>query len=446
VRRALVGAVAAFSLCAAGCTSGGGHTPPSPAAASPSGSPSGPASPVTLRFSVYGDEQTVAAYRELASSYTDLHPDVTVKVLASPDAEVAARRLDPAGIAPDVFLVDHGQMPQLVAEERVQPVDELLEKRGVLFGDNYQRLGLEAFSADSALQCMPHDVSPLVVFYNTRLLRPRTLAAPGEDPVTTETGWTWEQFATAARRTSHDGVKGLYIPPDLDSLLPLVRSTGADLVDNDRTPTSLTMSDKDTRAALQQVLALARDPQLSPSRRALARQDALSRFEHGRIAMMLGTRRLVPTLREADGLSFDVFPLPVLGSPRTVTEMTGYCVSATTRHLEQAADFLTYAAGPDGEKITAEVGGIVPANLPALHSDAFTQPGSQPSHVGVFSEALRRADAPPFTAAWPALEQQVQPMLDKMFSDRKVDLDRLLPRMDRRSQAVLSPPGGLPVP
>jgi len=442
VRRALVGTAAALALCAAGCTSGGAQTPPTATAASSSAS-SQPASPVTLRFSVFGDPQTVAAYRQLASDYTDLHPAVMVKVLSSPDAAAAARRLDRPG-TPDVFLVDHAQMPDLVAEKRVQPVDELLERRGVLFGDNFQRLGLEAFSASSALQCMPHDVSPVVVFYNTRLVHPRTLAAPGEDPVTTENGWTWEQFATAARRTSHGTVKGVYLPPDLESLLPLVRSAGADLVDDDRTPQSLTTSDKSARAALQQVLALARDPQLSPTRRQLAKQDALARFEHGRLAMMLGTRRLVPTLRETPGLSFDVFPLPVLGTPRTVAQMTGYCISATTPHLQHAADFLTYATGPEGEKTTAEVGGIVPANLPALHSDAFTQPGSQPSHVGVFSEALRRADAPPFSAAWPTLESQVQPMLDKMFYEPKVDLDRLLPRLDRRSRATLGPPGGSP--
>ena len=57
----------------------------------------------------------------------------------------------------------------------MQPVDELLEQRGVQFGDNYQRIGLEAFAADSALQCMPNDVSPYVVFYNKRLLAPQTV-------------------------------------------------------------------------------------------------------------------------------------------------------------------------------------------------------------------------------------------------------------------------------
>ncbi len=455
MRRAFVGAVAmlVLALAAAGCTAAGPGAAPTPASSTTSPSASGssgssaPPVPVTLRFAVYGDAQTVDVYRSLADAYTALHPEVTIVLQHSRDRLAAAQRLDRQfahGRAPDVFLAGHQQMPELVAKLRVHPVDQLLEKRGVLFGDNYQRVGLEAFSADSALQCMPHDVSPLVVFYNKRLLRPRTLARPGEDPVTVDNGWTWEQFATAARRLSHGDVKGVYLPPELETLLPLVRSAGADLVDDDRAPSTLTLSDGGARAALERVLQVARDPQLTPSPDELSRHDPVRLFEDGRIGMLVGTRRLVPKLREATGLRFDVFPLPSLGKPRTITEMTGYCIAAHTPHLEQAADFLTYATSTEGEKITARLGGIVPANLPALHSDAFLQPGSEPRHAGVFSDTLQRADAPPFVPGWPVLEQQLQPLLDKLFYAPVLNLDRLLPRMDRRSRTVLAPPSPSP--
>ena len=57
------------------------------------------------------------------------------------------------------------------------------------FGDNYERLGLEAFAADAALQCMPNDVSPYVVFYNKRLLACRDAwRLPGETAADPETG------------------------------------------------------------------------------------------------------------------------------------------------------------------------------------------------------------------------------------------------------------------
>jgi multiple sugar transport system substrate-binding protein len=443
VRRTFLGAVVALSLAAAGCTSSTAADHAGPSSGSPSVSSSAAARPATLRFLVYGDPQTVDAYRQLADDFHDDHPDVTVRLQSASDEAAAGRLLQQqlaAGSAPDVFLIEHEQLPALVEQQRVQPLDELLDERGVLFGDNFSRTGLEAFSANSSLQCMPQDVSPLVVFYNPRLLRPGTLAVPGERPVSGDDGWTWQQFVRGAQRSSHGGVSGVYVPPRLEVLMALARSAGADLVDDDRSPTTLTTSDATARLALQPVLRLVRNPRLVPSPAQLGRHGAVRLFEDGRLAMMVGTRALVPRLREATGLHFDVLPLPSLVRPRTIAEMTGYCVSASTQHLAQAVDLVDYASGPQGSRTMAAVGGIVPANLPALNSDAFLQGGSQPRHARVFVDALRRAEAPPFTPAWSGVERQVQPLLDRMFYAPRPGLPRLLPRIDSVSRRLLAAP------
>jgi multiple sugar transport system substrate-binding protein len=210
-------------------------------------------------------------------------------------------------------------------------------------------------------------------------------------------------------------------------------------VDDQRLPTSLTMSDDGTRAALEEILPLVRDPQLTPTPQQLLRQDAVTRFENGRLGMLFGTRELVPRLRQAEGLSFDVFPLPSLGRYRTVADMTGYCISAASPHIEAAADFLAFATGPEGAEITAASGAMVPVNLPVLHSDAFTQPGQQPENVEVFAEAVRRTTLMPFVPEWPLVVRRTQPIVDRLFYDPVLNLDRLLPRIDARSQAILAP-------
>jgi ABC-type glycerol-3-phosphate transport system substrate-binding protein len=290
--------LALVSLLAA-CT--GGQSSKDPASSSSSASPSASSTgPVTLRFAVYGDADTVATYRTLAEAFTAKHPQVTIKIESAPDKTIAQNRLDAGfekGTAPDVFLADHDQLPLLVADGRVQPVDELLEQRGVLFGDSFDRLGLESPAADSALQCMPNDVSPYVVFYNRRLF-PEEVRTPDGDAsmAPAEDGWTWEQFAAAAQQMSHGQVKGVYLPPQLTTLIPLVRSAGSDLMDDQRKPTTLTFSDDANRGPLETILQVARDPILTPTTAQLGREDAVSRFMHGRIGMMVGTRALVPRL------------------------------------------------------------------------------------------------------------------------------------------------------
>jgi multiple sugar transport system substrate-binding protein len=433
----------ALLLClgAAACTS---SAEPEPSASTSSASPSASSSssgPVTLRFAVYGDPAVVAAYRRLAKAYTTEHPEVTVKVQSSADAVTSEDRVDRgfvAGTPPDLFLTRQTSMPGLVAEGRLQPVDQLLEKRGVQFGDNYQRIGLEAFAADAALQCMPNDVSPYVVFYNKRLLVPRRLGLPGETPPSPERGWSWEQFVSGAREMSKDGVKGVYLPPRLSTLLPLVRSAGADLVDDERKPTTLTFADDSARSALEEILTVARDPSITPNARQLSRQDAVTRFENGRLGMMVGTRALVPRLRAKPDLHFDVFPLPNLGRSRTVADITGYCLSKGSENVGAAADLMAFASGPEGSKILAETGSIVPANIEALHSAEFTEPGMFPRNSGVFDQVIRRADPMPSTPGWPDVVSQTQPFLDRLFYSPVLDLDTLLPRIDEVSSRQLA--------
>jgi multiple sugar transport system substrate-binding protein len=443
--RALVGTTAVVVMCVltAGCThSDAPSSQGSPDAGASSPSVSGsPAEPVTLTFAVFGNRAEVGLYRRLADAYIAKHPNVTIRLRSARDDEQAETDLDreiDAGDPPDLFLTDHDAVPGLVAAGQVQPVDELLEKRGIQFGDSYERIGLEAFSANSALQCMPHDVSPIVVYYNKSLLHLRRLDQLG-DPPTPQDGWTWDQFTHAAKMSSHGNVKGIYIAPTLDNLAALVRSGGSDIVDDVRTPTSLTLADGGTRSALEQILTLARDPLLTPTRAALTRHDAVARFENGKLAMMLGTRALTPQLRRAKGLRFDVMPLPRLSRPRTLSLMTGYCISAKSAHIGAAADFLAYAIGNEGAALTAEAGGIVPANLEAQHSPAFVQPGQQPKNVSVFTEGVHDSDSTPFVATWPGLVRATQPDIERMFYAPVIDLDKLLPSIDAQSQRILVP-------
>lgn len=436
------GTVATMAAClvVTGCTSDAGPTPvPSPSPSSPSSSTTGP---VTLRFGVYGDKNLRQAYEKIARVYGNGHPDVTVEVESTRTEAEAVDKLDhqfSVGDEPDLFVASQDEVPRLSAEDRVQPVDQLLEARGVTFGDNYQRLGLEAFSAEQALQCMPYDVSPLVILYNQGLVPFRRLIEPGEDPLTPETGWTWEQFTKAVRLMSRDGVNGVYVEPGLSPLMALVRSAGSDIVDDPRAATTLTLDDDGTRSALEDVLDVLREPRYTPSPQQLERQDALTRFAQGKIGMLVTTRAVVPELRKADDLDFDVFPLPRMARPRTVADVTGLCLSSSTEHLEQAADFLAFASGEKGSKILAETGAVVPAHLPTLNSLSFTQPGEQPESVLVFPEAVARAGVTPYVPGWPQLEKAMKPELERMFYAPVIDLDAMLPRMDEESSRILAP-------
>src|SRR5699024_11034185 len=145
-----------------------------------------------------------------AARYSLAHPDTKIKVRAydtHAEAMVAHRAASAKGDAPDVFLMDHDDLARLEEDKAIRQVDDLLAERQVDFGDGYTRNGLEAFSSDAALQCMPLDVSPLVVYYNPKLIELDRIAEPGRNPVTQETGWGLEEFGKAALQPRARGVR-----------------------------------------------------------------------------------------------------------------------------------------------------------------------------------------------------------------------------------------------
>lgn len=420
-----------------GCTT----ADPEPGAA-PSPSPVTSSSPapesVEITLGVYGPQGSMEAYDELAEVFTAEFPHVSVEVARYDDAdEVVAAAGSPT--APDVFLMDHDHLPRLVEDALVQPVDGLLEARQVDFGDGYQRAGLTAFAADASLQCMPHDVSPVVVYYNEDLVDLEALATEDAPAPTALDGWRWDEFEAAARQASKGRVSGVYLEPSLTAVAPFVWSAGGDIVDDPQAPTTLTLSDETTRGALEQVLGLVRDPQVTPTSVELNKRDAVARFSRGQLAMVLGTRALTPRLREVEDLDFDVMPLPSLGRFRTVADMTGYCISAGTEEVEAAGDLLAFAVGREGATITARAGYTVPSNLEVANSAVFAQASEQPANSFIFNEGVRRTQSMPFTPRWEELTEEIAPDLQRLFHSPVIDLETRLSEIDEKSAEVLAP-------
>ena len=97
---------------------------------------------------------------------------------------------------------------------------------------------------------MPLDVSPMVVYYNPKLIELDRIAEPGRNPVTQEDGWSLDEFQRGgARSRAGPGVRGLYVAPDLEQVAPFIWSGGGEVVDDTDEPTTLTLSDGPVRRA-----------------------------------------------------------------------------------------------------------------------------------------------------------------------------------------------------
>jgi multiple sugar transport system substrate-binding protein len=286
----------------------------------------------------------------------------------------------------------------------------------------------------------------MVIYYNTDLVDFEKMERRGLDVPTPEADgslerWTLAEFGAAAQFASRRGDRrGVWIDPTLQGLAPFIYSGDGEVFDDDREPTSLAFSDDNTREALSQTLAILRDPTLTPTNAQLARATPVQLFKRGELAMIAGFRNLVPELRDAEDLSFDVMPMPIIDGRATVGDISGLCLSADSEVQGDAADFIAYAVSDAAIATVASTGYIVPANTEVAASDEFLAPQLQPANSPIFNTSIRYMEVPPFINLREELVEAVTPYLERLVTAPGVlDLELITEQIDQASRTVLSP-------
>jgi multiple sugar transport system substrate-binding protein len=416
--------------------------------APPGNGGNGPTEPTSgmarLVFAVWGNETEVDAYREIVADYNEQSVVVDVHVEAWPNSAAMLAAIRSGEVTPDLYMLPREELAETLESERNRPVLDLLDARGVAFGDEFPRDALAAFTADDNLQCMPYTSSPMVIYYNTDLINfermeARELPVPPED----RDFWNLDMFRAAATFASRPrkGTKGVYIEPTLRGFAPFVYSGGGNLFDDDVDPKSLALADEENVDSLRQTLEVLRDPTITLTNGQLRQQSALEWFEDGQLGMIAGFRDLTPQLREVPGLRFDVMPMPELDDGATIGELTGVCVAeGPQERVEQSADFLVDLLSDDSVTTMASTGYLMPTKLDVSFSDAFLQLGLQPANARAFVGSLRSIVLPPLIDGWPDLEAAVDPDLERLLTQPLLeDLEAELELIDEKSRTVLDP-------
>ena len=406
----------------------------------------------SVRFAFFATDAERRAYAQLAAAFEATHPDIAVELVGL-DSGDASLRLGPlmtspdrpwlqrggpyqswlwselaSPTAPDVFVLSYQRFPAYAARGVLEPLGPHLRASAALHADDFYPAALDVFRTadipDDGLGALPLNASRLVVYYNRDLFAGRGVALPTAD-------WTWEQFADAATaltaspdRDGQIGVHGLAIEPRLSRSAAFVWGAGGDLIDDPDQPTTLTLDTPATQEGLRWFAELGpAGRNVTPTSLEARQFNDLARFAAGRAAMFVHSRRVVPVLREARDLHWDVAPLPVGKTPANVLHSDGLCLLAGARDKEAAWTFIEFVVGPVGQAVLAATGRTVPSLRTVAQSDAFlrgtTFPfarggeplGLAPTQAGVFLDNVPIARRLPAMATLPAVEG----MFDRAF-------------------------------
>lgn len=397
-----------------------------------------------LRLAVWGSDAEIAAYQSVIDDYNAMSKDTEVTIVSWSGADAMLDAMRSGEAKPDLYLLPRGDLADVIEEKRNIPLLDLVLEREIPIGDDFARDAVSAFSVDDDLQCLPYDVSPMVVYYNTDLVDFEAMRAEGlPTPKDDHSGWNFATFRAAAEYASRPrrNTRGIYIEPTLRGLAPFVYSGGGQVFDSDSMPTSLALGEDGATDALRRTLELLRDPRLTLSTRQLEQRSAVEWFKRGKLAMIAGFRDLTPRLRATEGLSFDVLPMPSLGSPHTVADLNGLCISpGRPARTEASANVLSYLVSDQALARVAETGYVQPAKLTVAFTPDFLQPDQLPEHASVFNAVMRTIVLPPLLAQGRELRELIDPDIETLLTTPDIgDLQEALRAIDERSRSLLDP-------
>jgi multiple sugar transport system substrate-binding protein len=402
-----------------------------------------------ISFGFWGDPAELAAYQGLAAAYEEANPDRRVRIEHVPGQDDFYARLATgfaAGNPPHVFLLNYRRYGQFAARGALLPVAAGLVEREIDSAGFYPE-PLAAFTRDGELVCLPQNLSSLVVYFNRDRFAAKGVPLP-------EPGWTWDDFLAAATALTEDvdgdGLVDFYgvgLDNTLVRFAPFIWQAGGEVVDDPDNPTRLTLDTPEARAAIQWVIDLSLVHQIVPTEPEVLALSDEDRFMAGTTAMLLQSRRVVPSLREIDSFAWDVAPLPVGRQAAGILHADAYCVAASAPDPEAALDFVAWAAGPEGQPIAAASGRTVPSLVAVAESAAFLGPSggvasgtpldrfSPPASSRVFLDTIPDIRRLPSTSTWPEVEEAFDTTIGRAFYGELTIDDAILLAQERAADA-----------
>jgi multiple sugar transport system substrate-binding protein len=368
-----------------------------------------------IRFLVFGEPEELRAYRSVIRAFREVEPEVDVQLIEASDREDLIARLATSfagGSPPDLFLLNYRFYGQFAARGVLEPLEDRVEDSSAFEPGDFYPQALDAFRFEGTLTCLPQNISSLVVYYNRDLFREAGVAEP-------RAGWTWDGMVEKAlaltRDADEDGTVdqyGLGVEPTVIRIAPFVWSNGGELVDDEEQPTRFTLDTPAAQKALQDFFDLRQLHLVVPSEDEIESEDDESRFQNGRSAMLLSSRRSTPAFRTITEFDWDIAPLPRHLQQAGILHSDAYCMTKQSDNKEAAWRFIEFALGPEGQRITARSGRTVPSLIEVSRSEAFLDPAAKPRNSRVFLDTIPFIRRVPTISTWPEIEDKSEMILE----------------------------------
>jgi len=393
----IVGVIAASvaSLALAACGGGSGG----------SGSGSGSSGKITLEFSSYAwQDPTVAATKEIVSSWNAAHPNIQVKYIpADPDSvhdklvtEFSANK------APDIIHDEAADIAGFVNQGYLADMTNLIPsdlKSSVPQGVwNSVTFNNKIYGAPTLLQSY-------VVFANKKLLDKAGIPVP-----TDSSPWTWDQFQAASKKLTTGGTYGLGwgLQQPTSAVLSMSLNFGAQLISGSGSSSKLQFGPNEQQVPQRIHDMIFTDKSIAPATVGMGGGDVLPGFFAGKYAMIVGGNYEAQQMSEQAPKGFQWVMLPLLKgtSQNQTADPQTISIAAQSKYPKQAGQFIAYYDNAQNLAKLAQGDWLIPASSSAAQIVATATQGQNGwAAMSTMGSALTLA---PYSAATPYAQWKTQ--------------------------------------
>jgi ABC-type glycerol-3-phosphate transport system substrate-binding protein len=378
---------------------------------------------LTFFFAANPDERD--ARMRIVDEFQRRHPDIKVRpVLSAPGVMQQLATFCAGGKCPDVLMAWELTYAELAARGVLLDLNTMLA-RDQAFAAQLKSDGIEAlydtFTFNGGQYALPEQWSGNYLFYNKRLFAEAGVPAP---PRTWEQPWSFTEFLkTATALTKRDG-SGRATQWGFVNLGFSYYSAGLFAMNNGvpwstplKNPTHFNFDNDAFIEAVQFYADLANKYRVAPNASEVQSMSTPDLFAVGKAAIAMGGHWRYQTFIRADGLDFDVAPLPIGPAlpkghaARSNIGSTGLAIAASSQRKEQAWEFVKFATGPVGQALIGESSLFVPVLRSALNSTRFAKAHQRVDNLAVLTQGPAHSEGLPVTPAW----EKIVALMDRNF-------------------------------
>ncbi len=313
----------------------------------------------TLKVYTWWDITKFQHLQKMKTDFESANPDIKLDFITVPGgnyAETMVTKLA-GGEVPDVMMLAMDQVVRYASNGIIMPLDDLASQE---YKDALYPVVKDALTVNGTMYAAGRDVTPKVMFLNTKMFADAGLEVPSDD-------WTMDEFAELAKKlTRGEGANaqwGYYWKNYADQTFAMIAAFDGEMYAEDG-KSSVFTTDENTKKAVQFMYDLTNTWKVCPTPTQAAQfgDNEFAPFMANKVAMQIGALSTEATF-DASGTEYTILPMPsVNGKSQTSSFVNTWVIPEGADHPELSWRVVEFLSGKAGQQIALDMKFGLPAS------------------------------------------------------------------------------------